>query len=64
MSATFGQLLSAVIKKNAQTDENAGTNNEGFIQPNRLSYGYKGTQKLLKAVLFSMHGSVSPHFGC
>ena len=35
MSATFGQLLSALIKKKrkntVQTDENAGTNDKGLF---------------------------------
>ena len=42
MSATFGELLSTLIKKIIWTDENAGTNDKkGFIQLNRFSSGYK-----------------------
>ena len=66
MSATFGQLLTALIKKkNVRTDEDICANDKkGFIHLNGFSSGFKSTRKFLKANLLSMYGSTYlPHFG-
>ena len=42
----------------------ATNHKKGVILLNRLSWGYKGNLKFLKAVLFSMYGFAYPsHFG-
>ena len=67
MSTTFGQFLSALIKKKvviARTDEEVVTNGKkNFIQVIGSPSGYKNTWMFLKAVLLSMCGSAYPsHF--
>ena len=50
-------MSAQIKKKNIRTDENTGINDEkGFIQLFRLSSGYKGIGKFLKAILLFKYG--------